>query len=435
MATWLEQLQPASFKGVRFQVDSIESTVGDNVVLREYPFQDKPTVFRMGAAAQILKFSAYVVGDDYLDQLDALLEALTGDGDLVHPTAGTMRAFVMGPFTYKEAPAEEGGVARLELTFVRAEPRRYPTAITNPVAAATQAASDAKAASVDAFAAAFDLSESPGWAIESVIQRIDTSVQVIVAEIQPTLAELTDFTGQATAQYQSLRSSLTTLVNVPQQLGSSLANLFSLPEDMSAGIASAVSGSLESIFNRASTPADTVYLPTSDAVNMLGIGQASALYTQTQGQQQLIKANAALDQLVASLAIAALVQAQAALADAEPDAVDIGQTQRLRNLLYTQITQMLGSASESSDVTSTGLSWHDAMLNLLSAAIAELRSRPGAGNRLDTYTPKGWMPVWQVSYELYGTASYADEILALNPHIQNPLLVPPDQALTVVRHG
>ena len=72
MATWLEQLLPASFRGVPFQVDTIEHQAGDNVVLREYPFQDLPTVFRMGEAAEEIKFFdfAFKDGKKMAEELD-----------------------------------------------------------------------------------------------------------------------------------------------------------------------------------------------------------------------------------------------------------------------------------------------------------------------------------------------------------------------------
>ena len=78
--------------------------------------------------------------------------------------------------------------------------------------------------------------------------------------------------------------------------------------------------------------------------------------------------------------------------------------------------------------------WHDAMLALLAAGLRDLQERSRDMARLDTWTPQAWMPVWAVSYRLYGTAAYADEILAMNPHIEHPLLVPPGKALRIARH-
>ena len=140
---WLAQLRPASFRGVVFQVDTVDVTAGDNLVVRDYPFQDLPTVFRMGAGREDIKFSAYVIGDDYDVQRDTLREALTGvgtlpaSGILVHPTAGTQLAIVSERFVIKENPVAMGGMARFDLSFVRAETRRYPVSVANTGAQAS----------------------------------------------------------------------------------------------------------------------------------------------------------------------------------------------------------------------------------------------------------------------------------------------------------
>ena len=44
---WLKQLRRASWRNVPFQVDTVDISAGQNTVLREYPFQDLPTVFSM----------------------------------------------------------------------------------------------------------------------------------------------------------------------------------------------------------------------------------------------------------------------------------------------------------------------------------------------------------------------------------------------------
>lgn len=197
--SWIDLLQPASFRGVPFQVDAIEHQAGDNVVLREYPFQDLPTVFRMGEAAEEIKFSAYVIGDDYMDLRDRLREVLTGEGVLIHPTAGTMRVFVAGKYALKENPTAEGGIARFDLTFVRAEVRRYPTGVSNAPQTAKDKATAAKAASVDAFAAGFDLTGKPGWVADRVVARVTDSVSAAWDTMSTVTSGLGDFSTRRLA--------------------------------------------------------------------------------------------------------------------------------------------------------------------------------------------------------------------------------------------
>ena len=168
---WAGQLQAASWKDVPFHVDTSDITAGDNVVLREYPFQDLPTVFRMGEGAEEIKFSAYVIGKDYQAQRDALRQALTGEGVLIHPTSGAVRCWVNGKYTVREAPTTEGGMARFDLTFVRAEPRRYPRAVTNTADSLLSAALEMAKSAMDLFAAVWSLRGQQGWVVQRLLDR------------------------------------------------------------------------------------------------------------------------------------------------------------------------------------------------------------------------------------------------------------------------
>ena len=249
--SWLDQLQIASFRDVTFQVDSIDVSAGDNVVLREYPFQDLPTVFRMGEAAEEIKISAYVIGPDYIERREELRSVLTGEGVLVHPTAGSIRVFVAGKFTIKENPTAEGGMARFDLTFVRAETRRYPAGTVSTPAAATARAYTAKATAVDAFAAEFDLAnqtKTPGWAAERAMARITESVAGVWGQMKSVTAGVSDFSNAVIGNYQALRDGLNTLVRQPRLLADSLRNLFTLPSDLSAAGARDFMAAFEGLF-------------------------------------------------------------------------------------------------------------------------------------------------------------------------------------------
>jgi len=435
MPAWLDLLQPASFRGVAFQVEGIEHQAGDNVVLREYPFQDLPTVFRMGEGAEEIKFSAYVIGDDYMDQRDRLREVLTGEGVLIHPTAGTMRVFVSGKYTIKENPTAEGGMARFDLAFVRAEVRRYPTGITNTPQTAKDKATAAKAASVDAFASGFDLTNKPGWAADRAVARITDSVSAIWANMSKVTGGMGDFTSAAIGNYQSVRDGLSSLVRQPRLLGNAVANLFALPTDISSAAARDFAASFEGLFDMGKRVSkkdfEVSVMPAVGAgLVMYGTGNSTGLGLDTPARRQLAVLNDTSDQLVESLALAGWVQAIAAA-----DLTSYDDALALRGKVNDQATRLLlrASTQAASDTLPTS-SWHDATMAMLSASLADIRDRSRDLARLTTYTPDGWMPVWLVSYRLFGTVAYADEILDMNPHITHPLLVPPGKPLRVMRH-
>jgi prophage DNA circulation protein len=178
---WLDQLRPASFRGMAFQVDSYEMSAGNNVVVREYPFQDLPTVFAMGRAAEEIKISGYVIGADYTEQRDQLREQLDarGVGALVLPTLGTLMVSVAGKYTIKEAPTTEGGLARFDMTFVRSQARRYPVAVESSAPQAQRKALEAKEAAQDAFASGWSIKDAPGWAADKAVARLRESTEAI----------------------------------------------------------------------------------------------------------------------------------------------------------------------------------------------------------------------------------------------------------------
>jgi prophage DNA circulation protein len=107
----------------------------------------------------------------------------------------------------------------------------------------------------------------------------------------------------------------------------------------------------------------------------------------------------------------------------------------LRGQVHTQCMRLLQAASLAPATRPMpGSSVHDALLALHGAALADLQARGQDLVRMTSYTPMAWQPVWYISHRLFGTAAYADEILAMNPHIEHPLLVPPGKPLRIARH-
>lgn len=433
--SWLDQLQAASFRGVPFQVDNIEHSAGDNVVLREYPFQDLPTVFRMGEAAEEIKFSAYVIGDDYTALRDRLRDVLVGggDGELVHPTAGTLRVFVAGKFTIKENPTAEGGVARFDLTFIRAESRRYPTASSNAGEISKLSAFAAKLAAGDAFAADWLLTGKPGFIADRAVARLTGALDATWAKLARASQGLGDFTSTLIGNYQALRTGLQDLVRTPRILADQVATLFELPAELPAAAARDFQAAFAWVFDLGArlSQADfeqVVMPPVGEGLVMFGTG--SLVPESSPTRQAIRQLTDASDQLFETLALAAYVQAGASVELANYD-----DALAQRSLIASQCRRLLERSSMApAPSVRPATAWHDAVVSLQTTALRDLQQRSRDLVRLASHTPQAWVPVWQLSFELYGTAAYADEILAMNPHIRNPLLVPPGRALRIVRH-
>lgn len=127
--TWLERLRPGSFRGVPFFVDRHEGEGGRRVHLHEFAFRDEGFAEDLGKANPAFSVQAYVVGADYDQTRDRLIDAgnAVGPGTLVHPYYGEV--LVACPdMRWRESRAE-GRIAHFDFKFVRTtETARLPAA-------------------------------------------------------------------------------------------------------------------------------------------------------------------------------------------------------------------------------------------------------------------------------------------------------------------
>lgn len=157
MASWREQLQPASFRGVPFKVDGAEITGGRRLQVNEYPQRDKPFTEDLGRKAREISVTAFLVGDDYIAQRDRLLGAFEqgGEGELVHPSHGKMTVQV-GEYRSSEVSIE-GRLCRITFTCHESGDLTFPKASTNLQQSTSLAADSLDAATVAQFAEDFSL--------------------------------------------------------------------------------------------------------------------------------------------------------------------------------------------------------------------------------------------------------------------------------------
>lgn len=124
---WRRTLQPASFRGVPFFVDSRDVETGRRTVLHEFPGRDVPFVEDLGRKARTFSVEAYVLGPDYMPSRDALLDACekAGAGRLVVPWSGEILVACTG-CRLRESRTD-GGMATFSLSFAEAGEAATPT--------------------------------------------------------------------------------------------------------------------------------------------------------------------------------------------------------------------------------------------------------------------------------------------------------------------
>lgn len=125
--SWIDNLQDASLRGVPFKVDEDEATFGRRVQVHEYPNRDKPWAEDMGRATRRFSVQAYLVGDDYFEQRNRLIEAVEKPGSctLVHPFYGEMTVTVTDEVRVSHTK-DEGRMCRVSFNFIESGELSFP---------------------------------------------------------------------------------------------------------------------------------------------------------------------------------------------------------------------------------------------------------------------------------------------------------------------
>ena len=123
---WRDNLREGSFKGVSFKVQDSDREGSRRLVVNKYPFRDIPFTEDLGRNEKKWSISGYIVGPDYMQDRDALLDAVEngGAGALIHPYYGTINA-IAGEWRFKESQSE-GGYVSFSIGFVEPGENIFP---------------------------------------------------------------------------------------------------------------------------------------------------------------------------------------------------------------------------------------------------------------------------------------------------------------------
>lgn len=154
--SWRDELRPPSFRGVPFKLEANTRFGGRRGFTYEFAKSERSLDEDLGRRVSRVAISAYVIGDDCLEQADAFEAVLQGEGGgvLVLPTMGQA---VMRCETYQRGEAKDaGGMVRFEVSFVRSQiggvvsaPPANTQANVNTQATQTATAAELSAGSAD----------------------------------------------------------------------------------------------------------------------------------------------------------------------------------------------------------------------------------------------------------------------------------------------
>ncbi|MGL5800869.1 MAG: DNA circularization protein, partial [Plesiomonas sp.] len=179
--SWKKRLLPASFRGVPFLVDDEETGFGRRTQNHEFPNRDKNYAEDLGRESRTPQLTAYLIGPDYMDQRDRLIEALekAGPGELVNPFYGLMTVSVDGLQRIRHSK-QDGGMCTISFSFIESGELSFPTAGVATGRALINMTGALDSAAGEAFMQGFSLKDAPGFISDGVLSNVTTMFDTVM---------------------------------------------------------------------------------------------------------------------------------------------------------------------------------------------------------------------------------------------------------------
>ena len=397
-----EQLLPASFRGVPFEVTSGSLRAGRRTVVHEYPQRDKPYVEDLGKATRQITIEAFVVGDDYIARGTALLAEIEkpGSGALIHPWLGEMTVTVTSVSELKF----DTGLGTAYLTFVATEAGdlEFPAAL--------EAADGLELSAVSKFVDSIDLS--------IVSEYIDAALSGALLDVLGVVgsAEIAKAFGFATGVADLASKGLALISKDPKVFAQKLAGALGLSKWATTATAwSRVAKQLRNLASdeklssgtRAKIEADRDRLPLSDTQKAAMTNRAAVeSLTRQLLLAQVVGVSALIGTSKDTSAPGAMVTAAASPFVEQEPIQSYDDLIEVRNELLEVLDQEL--------LMETDDEMYQAIEKARTAVFEAVTERANAQSRLITVTPPDIMPAVVLAYDYHDDANRDREIALRN---------------------
>lgn len=405
-----EQLLPASFRGVPFEVTSGSLRAGRRTVVHEYPQRDKPYVEDLGKATRQITIEAFVVGDDYIARGTALLAEIEkpGSGALIHPWLGEMTVTVTSVSELKF----DTGLGTAYLTFVATEAGdlEFPATGADTQSAALEAADGLELSAVSKFVDSIDLS--------IVSEYIDAALSGALLDVLGVVgsAEIAKAFGFATGVADLASKGLALISKDPKVFAQKLAGALGLSKWATTATAwSRVAKQLRNLASdeklssgtRAKIEADRDRLPLSDTQKAAMTNRAAVeSLTRQLLLAQVVGVSALIGTSKDTSAPGAMVTAAASPFVEQESIQSYDDLIEVRNELLEVLDQEL--------LMETDDEMYQAIEKARTAVFEAVTERANAQSRLITVTPPDIMPAVVLAYDYHDDANRDREIALRN---------------------
>lgn len=436
--SWVDRLQPASFRGVPFFVATDDAEFGRRQVTHTAALVDVPTLEDLGRAADIFQVEGYLVGDDYDLTLAELIKAIRdtpGEGRLVHPRYGEKSVGASG-FRVRH-DNKEGRMCRFTVTFGEAGELSQPTQATDAPNALAERADAISEVAEESFVDKFIATGFPQYVRDSASSTL-TSVGEYLAEPASFLSStyneasgvFTKVNGYAAGAIDFVSENVSAYSQTVGDFLGDISDLIESPSDLASRITGIIRGvrgtfglssgsilsGLLSLFPRSSSGGSS-----GGGANVIGGGSyvspTPSSYT-TPSREQVAINQEAIAQIVrqtvaAELGVVAVSQEYETL----DDAIEVRE-------VVAEIIDGEASAATSDAV-------YQQLVLERAEVIVNIPSPDQSQARAVAYVPPAVLPALLIAQTLYDDASREAQIVKRNV-VRHPGFVPGGQTLEVL---
>lgn len=394
--SWLDNLRPASFRGVPFYVESSKKTLGRRAVVHEFPNRETPFTQDMGRIATAWTLDGHVLGTDYDEAKAKLEEAFNkyGPGELIHPYDG-LQMVQIGNVEFTES-TKEGAILYFTATVYEAGSLDFPKTVNDKAAILAEASSNAIADAKAEFDSNFSIAGLPGFAVESARAKI-AAAQKAYDSANKGLRDVADAAAELAYDTRNLVAETNDLLKSPSQLSQRLLNSFNL---------------LKNTFSNVKFQTDA--LTSFFAFGSDDVGGV----TTTPIRAQEAKNKDAFNNFMRRVAVC---EAATTAQQSEYDSFEEAEEMR------DKITEVIEEQIRTSAETEIYQSLIDVKATLTSALPDEDADLP----YLKQYTTEAVVSSLQLTYDLYQDPRSESDIIARNK-IRNPGFIPQGKTLEVL---
>ncbi len=368
-----------SFRGVPFLVEADDRAGGRRTVTHEFPQRNDPWVEDLGRKARTFQFEAYVIGDDYVAQRDALIEALedkAGPGELVHPQYGIKRG-ICPSFNARHSTAE-GRMVRITIEFAETPVQAVtPTEAVDLAGRVSLSADSALLAVAFEFESAYDAEGMPSFSLASAIDVLNGMSGGVLSALGP-VVQSTQEMAKLKQQVDILAAKASSLVRQPGEILGAFRDTLAVLVETVAGAPAAV-------------------LQAFSAAYMIDTGPAAPLTTATRQRERA-------NQLALDAALKRILAIEAARLAPRGDFESTEYALHTREQILDMLDEQAASAGDTC---------YPALVQLRADII---RAIPGDAElaRILTVERPVAVPSILLSYQLYGSVAQEADILARN---------------------